>query len=80
MSALLKAKSVIAIKRKERVQYPVHDSLKRVRNPPNLAASQAQPQGSSVGQTANMSQSQNQAAANTPGASQELLRVGDAVK
>jgi len=58
MSALLKAKSVIVIKRKERVQYPVHESLKRPRGSSLLAASQAQPQGSSVGQTANMSQTQ----------------------
>jgi len=41
MSALLKAKSVIAIKRKERVQYPVQDFMKRHRGPPgDLAHSQ----------------------------------------
>ena len=45
MSALLKAKSVIAIKRKERVQYPVQDFMKRHRGPPgDLAHSQIQPQ------------------------------------
>ena len=31
MSALLKQKSLVAVKRKERVQYPVHDFQKRLR-------------------------------------------------
>ena len=55
MSMLLKAKSAIAIKRKDRVQYPVHDSLKRMRGEPGLANSQSQPQTSSfaTGQTNN---------------------------
>ena len=53
MSMLLKAKSAIAIKRKDRVVYPVHDSLKRMRGDPGLANSQSQPQTSSfaTGQT-----------------------------
>ena len=53
MSMLLKAKSAIAIKRKDRVVYPVHDSLKRMRGDPGLANSQSQPQTSSfaAGQT-----------------------------
>ena len=72
MSALLKMKSKIGVKRKDRVTYPVHDSLKRLRDPAGLAQSQFQPQASST--------SQGQQSSRTLGQSQELLRVGDLLK
>ena len=37
MTALLKQKSKIKIERKPRVQYPVGESLKRIRDPPKPA-------------------------------------------
>ena len=70
MTALLKAKSKIKIERKPRVQYPVKESLKRLREPPktvvvNTDKSVANTVGGNSGTSGTNADSQGQSQAKT---------------